>query len=86
MILLYLAHIDHYLDVIKLQIIGDWPSGLVDHDSFVEGVGGQIFLFDHQIGINHHFMDLQGPNQRTQLANALFDFIRLFLFVDSDVI
>ena len=31
-------------------------------------------------------MDLQGPNQRTQLANALFDLIRLFLFVDSDVI
>ena len=49
--------------MIKLQIIGDWPSGLVDHDSFVEGVGGQIFLFDHQIGINHHFMDLQGPKE-----------------------
>ena len=56
-----------YLFNIRLHIIiisrgRQPPSWLLDEDCLVERVGGQVFLLDHKIVANEHFVNLQGSS------------------------
>ena len=80
-----------YLFNIRLHIIivsrgREPPFGLLNEDCLVERVGGQVFLLDHKVVANEHFVNLQGSYQGTKLAKAAFDLFGLMLVVHSYVL
>ena len=71
-----------YLFNIRLHIIivsrgREPPFGLLNEDCLVERVGGQVFLLDHKVVANEHFVNLQGSYQGTKLAKAVFGILQL---------
>ena len=80
-----------YLFNIRLHIIivsrgREPPFWLLDEDCLVERVGGQVFLLDHKVVANEHFVNLQGSYQGTKLAKAVFATLSFSLIFLSNIL